>query len=125
MDDYVAGTLLIALGIWQYVNGHEHTAGGHDGDTTDEHHAHDHEHADPHDHDHTHGEEVTSGWTERLRRALPFVGSSAHDHSHDHTDEAADGGLYGMAALAFALGFTHNEEFDIIAICTGSDYCLE
>jgi nickel/cobalt exporter len=30
-----------------------------------------------------------------------------------------------MAALAFALGFTHNEEFDIIAICTGSTYCLE
>ena len=30
-----------------------------------------------------------------------------------------------MVALAFALGFTHNEEFDIIAICTGSTYCLE
>jgi len=30
-----------------------------------------------------------------------------------------------MVALAFALRFTHNEEFDIIAICTGSTYCPE
>jgi len=30
-----------------------------------------------------------------------------------------------MVLLAFALGFAHNEEFDIIAICTGSAYCLE
>lgn len=129
--NYVAGTLLIALGIWQYFNGHEHSAGGHDGNTTEEHHdhshdhSHDHEYVETHEHDHGHGEEGTSGWTERLWRALPFVGSFAHNHSHDHIDETADRGLYGMAALAFALGFTHNEEFDIIAICTGSDYCLE
>ena len=50
---------------------------------------------------------------------------SGHSHSHDHLDETQDRGLYGMAVLAFALGFTHNEEFDIIAICTGSAYCLE
>jgi hypothetical protein len=30
-----------------------------------------------------------------------------------------------MALLAFALGFTHNEEFDIIAIYTGSTCCLD
>ncbi|MDS0301205.1 hypothetical protein NDI76_20945 [Halogeometricum sp. S1BR25-6] len=30
-----------------------------------------------------------------------------------------------MAPLAFALGFTHNEEFDIIAIYTGLACCLD
>ena len=72
--NYVAGGLLIGLGIWQYFNEHEHTTDSHD------------------------------------------------EHSHDHADEASDQGLYGMAALAFALGFAHSEEFDIIAVCTGSTY---
>ncbi|MFQ3294063.1 MAG: hypothetical protein ACI8VE_001132 [Natrialbaceae archaeon] len=40
-------------------------------------------------------------------------------------EETSDRGLYGMAPLAFALGFTHNEEYDITAIYTGSTYCLE
>jgi cytochrome c biogenesis protein CcdA len=30
-----------------------------------------------------------------------------------------------MAPPAFALGFTHNEEYDNTAIYTGSTYCLE
>lgn len=74
---YVAGVLLVALGIWQYVRGHDH---GHD--------------------DHDHGD-------------------------HDRAEADPDRGLVGIVTLAFALGFTHNEEFDIIAICTGSTYCLE
>lgn len=119
--NYVAGALLIALGIWQYFNGHEHTAPNPDADHDRDHHDHDHSH----DHDHGHGDEAHDGWFARLRRALPVVGDSSHSHSHGHTAEGQDRGLYGMAALAFALGFTHNEEFDIIAICTGSAYCLE
>ena len=102
--NYVAGILLIALGIRQYASGHGH---GHDGD-----------HADG-----TASE--SSGSTGRLRGRLPFVGDGRETHAHDHPDDAADRGLYGMVLLAFALGFAHNEEFDIIAICTGSAYCLE
>ncbi|AUV84336.1 hypothetical protein C2R22_22565 (plasmid) [Salinigranum rubrum] len=136
--NYVAGTLLIALGIWQYFNGHDHAAPDHGDDHSGHHDHNDHAH-EGHDHDHTHhshndahasdhhhdhGDE-SQGWIARVRRIVPFVGHSDHSHSHDHIDETADRGLYGMAALAFALGFTHNEEFDIIAICTGSTYCLE
>ena len=117
--NYVAGGLLIALGIWQYFNGHDHSAEEHgskpDEDTQD--HDHGRNHAD------TNAE--STGKFARLRQVIPFVGSSEHSHSHGPSEEDADQGLYGMAALAFALGFAHNEEFDIIAICTGSPYCLE
>lgn len=131
--NYVAGALLIALGIWQYFNGHKHTTPNHDTHDSEHHHdsdhdhSHDHDHGHSHDHDHTHAHhhEERASWVTRLRQMLPFVGRSTHDHSHDHTHEEPDRGLYGMVALAFALGFTHNEEFDIIAICTGSTYCLE
>jgi ABC-type nickel/cobalt efflux system permease component RcnA len=123
--NYVAGTLLIALGIWQYFNGHNHTAPDHDDDHSD-HHEHDgHEHDHTHDHGYNHSGDESRGWLDRVQRIVPFVGHSIHSHSYDHLDETQDRGLYGMAALAFAIGFTHNEEFDIIAICTGSAYCLE
>ncbi|EMA55592.1 MULTISPECIES: HoxN/HupN/NixA family nickel/cobalt transporter [Halococcus] len=120
--NYVAGAMLIGLGIWQYFNGHDHTTEEHD-DSDEDHHEHEHGHT--HDHEHNHADTEDSGWIVRLRGVLPFVGDSGHSHSHDPAEEGADRGLYGMAALAFALGFAHNEEFDIIAICTGSSYCLE
>ena len=94
--NYVAGILLIALGIRQYDSDHA------DGTASE-----------------------SSGSTGRLRGRLPFVGDGRETHAHDHPDDAADRGLYGMVLLAFALGFAHNKEFDIIAICTGSAYCLE
>ena len=123
--NYVAGAMLIALGIWQYFHGHDHTAEEHDsepgGDTQD----HDHDHGHSHDHSHAHTTGESTGRFARLRQALPFIGGSSHSHSHSPSEKGADRGLYGMAALAFALGFAHNEEFDIIAICTGSSYCLE
>jgi uncharacterized membrane protein len=33
--------------------------------------------------------------------------------------------LFGIAWFAFVLGFAHEEEFEIIALCAGSEYCLE
>ncbi|AUV84514.1 hypothetical protein C2R22_23515 (plasmid) [Salinigranum rubrum] len=123
--NYVAGTLLIALGIWQYFNGHDHTAPDHGDDHSDHHEHDDHDHGHTYDHGHTHSGDESRGWIARVRWIVPFVGQSDHSHSHDHLEETSDRGLFGMAALAFALGFTHNEEFDIIAICTGSTYCLE
>ncbi|WP_144797496.1 hypothetical protein [Halorubrum depositum] len=94
----VAGILLIALGVREYTHGHGHSHG--DG----------HEHGDDHSHDHGGG------------------------HSHDHDDhthsgaspaEAADRGLLGIAWFAFVLGFAHEEEFEIIALCAGSTHCIE
>jgi hypothetical protein len=91
----VAGVLLIGLGVREYTHGRSHS---HSGDGHD----HDHEHA--HDHDnHSH----------------------SHSHSHNELGEAADSGLLGIAWFAFVLGFAHEEEFEIIALCAGSDYCLE
>ena len=52
-----------------------------------------------------------------------------HDHSHDDDRDhshglSAEGGLSGIAVSAFVLGFAHEEEFEIVAICAGSDHCL-
>ena len=131
--NYVAGTLLIALGIWQYFNGHSHTGDDSkithpaDHDHTNHRHSYEDDHGHNHSHDpgHTHRDEKTRGWTAQLGRLVPFVGKGSHDHSHKQFDASTDQSLYGMVALAFALRFTHNEEFDIIAICTGSTYCPE
>jgi len=142
----VAGVLLIGLGVREYHHGHSHgghdhghahgDAGGnahdndhaHDGGHTD--HSHDNDHAHDHgDHDHTdHGhaeqtyDDADDGVLARLKGLLPFVGG----HSHAHGGEAAaDRGLLGIAWFAFVLGFAHEEEFEIIALCAGSTHCLE
>ena len=86
----VAGLLLVALGVREYVGGHSH--GGSE--------PHDHEGAHAHAHDHGYG------------------------HAHLSSDEAAERGLWGLATFAFLLGFVHEEEFQIIALCAGSNYCL-
>jgi len=97
----VAGVVLIALGIREYRYGHGHG------------------HAHAHDHDHDHD----AGVLTRLRDALPLGGS--HDHGHASFDGETDRGLLGIAWFAFVLGFAHEEEFEIIALCAGSTHCLE
>jgi len=54
-------------------------------------------------------------------------GDGGHGHAHGHGGlvEGADRGLVGIAWFAFVLGFAHEEEFEIIALCAGSNYCLE
>jgi len=106
----VAGVLLITLGVREYTHGHSH---GHGGD-------HDH-HGEGHSH--SHGDDHDGGLLARAKGMLPFVGGHAHDHAG--LEEAADRGLLGIAWFAFVLGFAHEEEFEIIALCAGSDYCLE
>jgi ABC-type nickel/cobalt efflux system permease component RcnA len=138
----VAGVLLIALGIREYFHGHSHGTSddehgdehhdhqhddghshghGHDHDH-DGHHAHGHEHDHAHRHGHSHDHDE-GGLLARLKGFVPFVGG--HSHSHGDLDEAADRGLLGIAWFAFVLGFAHEEEFEIIALCAGSNYCLE
>ncbi|MFC7130776.1 hypothetical protein [Haloferax chudinovii] len=122
----VAGVLLILLGIREYF-GHSHgDEHSHDNDATSQDHGHEHTH-DDHSHDH-HGhddhEETSPGILARLK-GLVTGGGHSHDHAGDDFDEAANRGLLGIAWFAFVLGFAHEEEFEIIGLCAGSNYCLE
>jgi hypothetical protein len=150
----VAGVLLIALGAREYAYGHSHGTHGHDDDRSrdhgdhsrgsghHDHHEHsgdeefnyafvgmdDHDHSHSHDHGHSrhHGrahDHDGGGRCSRLTDYIPLVGGRSH--SHRDLDEAADRGLLGLAWFAFLLGFAHEEEFEIIALCAGSNYCLE
>jgi ABC-type nickel/cobalt efflux system permease component RcnA len=117
--DLVAGTLLLLLAVREY-HGHGHSH-DHDDDHSHNHdHDHDHSHDDDHSHDHGHSHDDDHSHDH----------DDDHDHSdghsHDHVDleSAAEEGLYGIAVSAFVLGFAHEEEFEIIAICAGTSYCL-
>lgn len=139
----VAGILLVLLGIHEYRNGHSHThSGGHGEDD-------EHSHAGAHVHDGDHGHDpipgIRDGGVQQLDHAREDGhghghGHDDHAHSHDHShthdedhshshghadlEKAADRGLWGLASAAFVLGFAHEEEFEIIGICAGTDACL-
>ncbi|WP_338727438.1 hypothetical protein [Haladaptatus sp. DJG-WS-42] len=148
--NYVAGVLLIALGIREYRHGraeradegeqthdHSHTHTTElDGDSGSDQlarslkfqidptvsHSHETHHSHDGGHTHSHGGSSIFG---RILSVLPFVNRYAKTHDHPDEHEAVDRGLLGIAGFAFALGFAHEEEFEIIALCAGSDYCLE
>ena len=149
--NYVAGGLLILLGIYEYVSGgHSHDHGhdgvhhdhGHDGDHDHDGHAHSHghdhahedhlhshdhshshdDHAHDHSDDHNHDHDDGGGVLARLKGILP-VGGGSHDHLTE--EDAQSKGLWGIAWTAFVLGFAHEEEFELIGICTGTAYCIE
>ena len=130
----VAGILLVALGVREYLYGHSHGPHGDDSDDDSREHVHPENHAhDVHSQDHPHDEHAHTrdghgshggGTMARVRGVLPFVGGHSHAHDHD-TGEATERGLFGIAWFAFVLGFAHEEEFEIIALCAGSEYCLE
>jgi nickel/cobalt exporter len=44
--------------------------------------------------------------------------------SHQHHDEAAPASLWQLAAFAFVLGFVHEEEFALLALCLAGVKCL-
>lgn len=122
----VAGVLLIALGIREYRHGHNHThatADDHSGSSESDQYSHSHEQTPPGEHDHTDTPDHDDRMVSRLKRFIPFV--EAASHSHGDLDEAANRGLVSIAWFAFILGFAHEEEFEIIALCSGSQYCLE
>ena len=90
-------------------------------------------------HEHGSDDDPGTGVVARLRASLPILGGGgteaghAHEHGDGHAhgdghthghDLSADDGLYGIAVSAFVLGFAHEEEFEIIAICAGSSHCL-
>jgi len=127
----VAGVLLVLLGLREYYGGHSHgTSGSHDHEEqTHDSHTHERDGGSDHHDDHSHSQggrsETNDGLFARIKGALPFVGNGSHGHSHDDFDEGTERGLFGIAWFAFVLGFAHEEEFEIIALCAGSNHCLE
>ncbi|MFC7156402.1 hypothetical protein ACFQPA_13215 [Halomarina halobia] len=106
---YVAGILLILLGIREYRHGQ------HDGHA----HAHDHDHGG---HPRSHGHAHDHGHEGRRNRREHTDGGRDCDHALDADDSR---GLWGIASAAFLLGFAHEEEIQILGFCTGAaDHCL-
>lgn len=108
---------------------HDSQEDGHSDDHAHDHPHHDsgeHGHSDDHTHDddHAHDDTHAGGMIARVTSALPFVGGQSHAHGHD-IGETTERGLFGIAWFAFVLGFAHEEEFEIVALCAGSTYCLE
>ncbi|MFC6825896.1 hypothetical protein [Halopelagius fulvigenes] len=130
----VAGVLLILLGLHELRGGghghdhdgkHEHDDGHEHGDghEHDDHHGHDHRHGRSHGHSHHRDADPGAGLSARLRGVLP---SGGHSHDHDRSEpDASETSLRSLASFAFVLGFAHEEEFEIILLCSGSNYCLE
>ncbi len=98
----IAGLLLIGLGIWELLSTastqkeSDEEISRSSGDSSDHH----HERGVDHEHTHQH-------------------------HDHPDSEEIEKRGLWGIASFAFLLGFIHEEEFQIIALCAGSVLCLE
>ncbi len=135
----LAGGLLIALGIYELVSGghghhghedHDRSHGrdheGHDHDHSHAHDGHDehghahHDHShDDHDHDDDHSHDDDKSVLGRIRDRLPGGG-----HMHP-TQEHAEQGLFTLGMTALVLGFAHEEPVQILAICAGTDFCLE
>ncbi len=102
----LAGVVLVALGLYEYLNrGHGHG----------------HLHGDDHEreHDHAHGR---SGFLSGLRGRLPGGG---HNHHHHLDEHHAEKGLRTLGVTALVLGFAHEEPIQILAICAGTNFCLE
>lgn len=153
---YIAGGLLILLGVREYLHGghgmHDHGEGhdhGHDdqhnhdhsdhhGHNHDDDHAHDNEDHHDYDHDDDHGQadddhhhnhehhhddhshSSNTGFLARTRAAIPGVGG--HQHLRE---EHAERGLAALGLTALLLGFAHEEPIQILAICVGTNRCLE
>ncbi|GAB7019257.1 ABC transporter permease [Halostagnicola bangensis] len=150
---YVAGTLLILLGVHEYRHGghamdeHDHEGHDHhDGEQTDERgddrhdsdHTHEHgnsghsHHTDggdethhtgdrsQHHHDARDEDDSETSVFSRVRRHLP--GGGGHQHLEE---EHAQRGLYALGMTALLLGFAHEEPIQILAICVGTERCLE
>lgn len=116
---YVAGALLILLGVRELHHGHGHSHGsGPD-------HDHDHQGDDGHDHHHSdHPDEATADHDSRGGHEHNHV--HGHDHGADLARAADERGLAGIASAAFVLGFVHEEEFQILGLCTGAaSRCVE
>lgn len=112
----IAGILLIGLGIREYYHGYKNSN------------THQHTHLDSNSHGHTHdnmekqNDKEDTSWFSSIKNNIPFFEDS---NSHNFKKDIDKQGLAGIVWAAFILGFVHEEEFEIIALCLGSDLCLE
>ena len=152
---YVAGTLLILLGIHEYRNGghghgledhgHDHSADGHD-HSAQVHDDHDH-HTDGGHSEHSHHSDEHRDHGEHAHHSHDHEDHTHHSHDHGDrsllerlrsalpgggghqhlTEEHAERGLAALGITALLLGFAHEEPIQILAICggAGTDLCLE
>ena len=110
-------------------HGHDHPHDGHShDDRSHEHDGHSHDdHSHEHDHDHSHDDRSHEHDHDHSHDAHG-VGDAHDDHTdadgESHHELSATDGLWGITVSAFVLGFAHEEEFEIIAICAGTDACL-
>jgi ABC-type nickel/cobalt efflux system permease component RcnA len=106
---YVAGVLLVALGVREYRHGHSHAHGEGESEYHDD------------------GEPSTFATGDDAPSASGVLDTVDHSGDQDHGLDADDPrGLVGLASAAFVLGFAHEEEFEILGFCTGAaDHCLE
>lgn len=117
---YLAGTLLVLLGIHEYRTGGHGTARDHAHDGSHREHAHTHTHE--HDRSRDHGRSGAPSRRGILTRIRERLFSGGHRHL---SDEDADRGLMALGTTALLLGFAHEEPIQILAICTGTAYCVE
>lgn len=121
---YVAGTLLILLGIHEYRSGGHGNGHGHEHDT-DHGHAHGGDH-ETHDHSHHHDHDVTDAADDGGDGLFTRIRGQVFGGGHRHLrEEDAERGLMALGTTALLLGFAHEEPIQILAICAGTAYCLE
>lgn len=104
--DYLAGTLLILLGVHEYRSGHSHGhSHGHDGDEHGDGHSYSHGHGDGHSHglshSHEHGDEHFHEYTDEHSHEHGDDHSHEHSHAdndHAHAHDQADDGNEGVLA---------------------------
>lgn len=113
---YVAGGLLVLLGVREYYHGqrsnHEHHHGWGDGAASEAHPtegAHRPDERAAH-HDHPKHADEHANYIEDVGATQP---------------EAVERGLVALGTTALLLGFAHEEPIQILAICAGTPFCLE
>lgn len=137
----VAGGLLILLGIYEYYQFRQHRG-------TDERTHHDHANHDQQSVSNTgtatSNTVATQTAADGVNRGNQLVEENhreehSHVHQHHHedhgqsdhhghqhlTEEHARQGLQSLGVTALILGFAHEEPIQILAICAGTDACLE
>lgn len=69
-----------------------------------------------------HNDDSTGGWIFSGHDVAHPEEPPFQRHTHGELNDVADRGLLGIACFAFVLGFAHEEEFQIIWLCSGSRY---
>ncbi len=113
----VAGVVLILLGVRELTHayrgeGHGHGHGHSHGDVDGHGHSHGHSHGDIDGHKHEQAEGGHESEHTGADSQNPIL-----DNRHDS--------LLSIGWIALVLGFAHEEPIQIIAICAGTEFCLE